>query len=232
MIAHNLAAARAHIEAAAKSVGRDPAGITLIAVSKQQPDDRIDAALAAGQRVFGENRVQEARARWEARRAQYTDLELHLIGPLQTNKVKEAVALFDAIHTLDRPKLAAALMAEMAKQGRRLTLFAEVNTGEEPQKAGLTPAALPEFLTACVRDYQLPVSGLMCIPPIHEPPALHFALLSNLAKTAALPLLSMGMSDDFETAVRCGATHIRIGTALFGVRPESRPADDGLKTAI
>lgn len=189
----------------------------MVAVSKMQPDDRVDEILAAGQRVFGENRVQEATSRWAARRALYPDLELHLIGPLQTNKVREAVALFDVIQTLDRVRLADALCAEMTAQGRHLPCFIQVNTGDEAQKAGVAIDALPDLL-AHARGIGLKITGLMAIPPLHEPPALHFALLKKLARQHKLPHLSMGMSSDFEKAVALGATHIRIGSALFGGR--------------
>lgn len=189
----------------------------LVAVSKMQPDDRVDALLAAGQRVFGENRVQEAQARWTARRALYPDLQLHLIGPLQTNKVRDAVALFDVIQTLDRVRLADALRAEMEAQGRHLPCFIQVNTGDEEQKAGVAIDALPALL-GHARGIGLNVTGLMAIPPVDEPPALHFALLKKLAAQHNLPHLSMGMSSDFEKAVALGATHVRIGSALFGAR--------------
>ncbi|MGZ9108873.1 MAG: YggS family pyridoxal phosphate-dependent enzyme [Micavibrio sp.] len=189
----------------------------LVAVSKQQPDARIDAALLAGQRVFGENRVQEAGERWTHRRAVYPDLSLHLIGPLQTNKVAEAVALFDVIETIDRIKLADALKAEMDKQGKTLNCFIQVNTGGEDQKAGVSLSEFPALLAHC-RKVGLNVDGLMCIPPVDEPPALHFALLKKLAAEWDLKNLSMGMSGDFEKAVMLGATHVRIGSAVFGAR--------------
>ena len=204
------------IAAAAKACGRDPAGIELVAVSKQQPWDRIAPILAAGQRVFGENRVQEAHARWADRRE---GLELRLIGPLQTNKVREAVALFDVIETLDRERLAAALATELDRQARRPRLFVQVNTGEEPQKAGVAPRAADAFIAMCARDHGLRIDGLMCIPPEDEPPAPHFALLAKIAARNGLAGLSMGMSADFEIAIRHGATSVRIGSALFGDRP-------------
>ncbi len=207
-VAGKLAAIRARL----------PPGTTLVAVSKTQPDDRIEAALAAGQRVFGENRVQEAVARWAHRRPAYPDLSLHLIGPLQTNKVREAVALFDVIQTLDRPKLAAALAAEFARTGRRLPCFVQVNTGEEPQKAGVAPAAAEAFVADCRDRLGLPVEGLMCIPPADQPAAPHFMLLGEIARRCGLAALSMGMSGDWETALRLGATHVRIGSAIFGER--------------
>jgi pyridoxal phosphate enzyme (YggS family) len=214
-----LASVRREIREAAEAAGRAAGTVTLVAVSKTQPVARLEAALAAGQRVFGENRVQEAAAKWPALRSRHPDLELHLIGPLQTNKVREAVALFDVIETLDRPKLAAALAAEMALSGRRPRCYLEVNTGEEVQKAGVNPADLEALLTTCRDQYRLPVTGLMAIPPQNEDPALHFALLADLARRHGLPEISMGMSSDFPLAVRFGATHVRIGTALFGVRP-------------
>lgn len=192
--------------------------VALIAVSKMQPEEKIREALDAGQRLFGENRVQEAIRHWSALRADYPDLELHLIGPLQTNKVKDAVALFDVIQTVDREKLARALAAEMKKQNRPLPCFIEVNTGGEEQKAGIAPEALPEFLKLCRETCGLNITGLMCIPPLNDPPALHFALLKKLANENGLKNLSMGMSGDFEKALKLGATHIRLGTAIFGER--------------
>lgn len=208
----------ARVDAAAVGAGRSASDIVLVAVSKQQPDERIDAALAAGQRVFGENRVQEAAARWSERRARITDLSLRLIGPLQSNKAREAAELFDAIDVLDRPKLAAALADAAQKLGRCPDILIQVNTGEEPQKAGCTPAEADLFIKAAREDYGLPVRGLMCIPPLGESPALHFALLAKLAARNGLTELSMGMSDDFEAAIRFGATQVRVGSALFGVR--------------
>jgi PLP dependent protein len=197
---------------------RIKSGVTLVAVSKVQPDSRIVAALAAGQRVFGENRVQEAQERWTNRRASFPDLRLHLIGPLQSNKVADAVVLFDVIETLDRPKLAAALGA-LAKAGAKLpVLLVQVNTGEEPQKAGIAPCDLAAFLDECQQVHGLTIEGLMCIPPIDEHPAMHFALLEKLAKRHSLKTLSMGMSDDFEVGIAFGATHVRVGSAIFGER--------------
>jgi pyridoxal phosphate enzyme (YggS family) len=204
------------IAAAARAAGRDPAGVSLVAVSKQQPDERIAAMLAAGQRTFGENRVQEAQARWANRRQ---GVELRLIGPLQTNKAREAVALFDIIETLDREKLARVLAEEMAKAGKTVRLYVQVNTGEEPQKAGVTPADADAFIAACRDAYGLTIEGLMCIPPEAEPAGPHFALLAKIAARNALSKLSMGMSNDYETAVRFGATSVRVGSALFGARP-------------
>ncbi|HEY1615911.1 MAG TPA: YggS family pyridoxal phosphate-dependent enzyme [Rhizomicrobium sp.] len=205
--------------AAARKAARAPAGATtLVAVSKTFEGARIRPVLAAGQRVFGENRVQEAERKWPELRAEFPDSELHLIGPLQSNKVREAVALFDAIHALDRPKLAHALQAEIARTGRAPTLFIQVNTGEEPQKAGVIPTDAASFVALCRDSLGLPVKGLMCIPPHDEPPAPHFALLAKIAHEQGLPLLSMGMSADFETAIRFGATHVRVGSAIFGAR--------------
>lgn len=218
-IAARRASLLARIEAAARSAGREPDAVTLVAVSKRQPNDRIEAALAAGQRVFGENRVQEALARWGARRALRSDLRLRLIGPLQSNKAAEAFGLFDAIETLDRPKLAAALAELVQKHGRSPELFVQVNTGEEAQKAGIAPGEADAFIKAARESYGLPIAGLMCIPPADEEPAMHFALLAKIAARNGLAGLSMGMSEDFETAVRFGATHVRVGSALFGARP-------------
>jgi pyridoxal phosphate enzyme (YggS family) len=206
----------AAIDAAARAAGRDPAAVTLTAVSKQQPWPRVAAALAAGQRVFGENRVQEAAERW---REQRQGVELRLIGPLQSNKSREALRLFDVIETLDRPRLARALADEIAAAGSAPKLLVQVNTGEEPQKSGVAPAEVDAFVAACRIDYGLTVSGLMCIPPADEPPGPHFALLAKLAARNGLSQLSMGMSADFETAIRFGATHVRVGSALFGARP-------------
>lgn len=189
----------------------------LVAVTKTQPEAAIADILATGQRVFGENRVQEAEARWAGRRGAYPDLELHLIGPLQTNKAEDAVRLFDVIETLDRPKLADALVKAMAKVGRALPVLIQVNTGEEPQKAGVAPSDVQELLQYA-RDKGLEVQGLMCIPPVDEPAGPHFALLADLAKSLGLSVLSMGMSSDYVTAARFGSTHVRVGSALFGAR--------------
>ncbi len=218
-VAANLAAVRARIDAAARAAGREPREISLVAVGKLQPRERVDAALGAGHRVFGENRVQEAAAKFPPLKADHADLVLHLIGPLQTNKVRDAVRLFDVIETLDRPKLARALAAEMAKTGRRPTCFIQVNTGEEPQKAGVAPGEADRLIGLARDDLGLPVEGLMCIPPLDEEPALHFAFLREIARRNALGSLSMGMTVDFETAVAFGATHLRVGTAIFGPRP-------------
>jgi hypothetical protein len=208
----------ARIEAAALAAGRSARDVKLVAVSKQQPDDRIDAMLATGQRVFGENRVQEAEARWLERRTPFPDLELRLIGPLQSNKAEDAAALFDAIDSVDRPKLAEALARAVQKLGRCPTLLVQVNTGEEPQKAGVLPTEADAFVQRARVEYGLVVSGLMCIPPLDEPAAPHFALLAKIAARNGLKELSMGMSDDFETAIRFGATQVRVGSALFGPR--------------
>jgi pyridoxal phosphate enzyme (YggS family) len=223
MPAFDPAAARAallqRIATAARGAGREPSEITLTAVSKQQPWPAVEPVLAAGQRVFGENRVQEAEARW-AERAERPELELRLIGPLQTNKAAEACALFDVIESLDRPKLAKALAEVRAKTGRPLPrLLVQVNTGEEPQKAGVRPVDADLFLQEARGTYGLEIEGLMCIPPQDEEPAPHFALLRKIARRNGLSALSMGMSEDFETAIRFGATHVRIGSALFGARP-------------
>ncbi|NWG53566.1 MAG: YggS family pyridoxal phosphate-dependent enzyme [Hydrogenophilaceae bacterium] len=206
------------IAAAARKAGRDPGAIALVAVSKQQPDDRVDAVLSTGQRLFGENRVQEAKARWRARRELYPDLRLRLIGPLQTNKAADAVAFFDAIDSLDREKLARALADAAQKQGRCPEILIQVNTGEEPQKAGVPPSDADAFIRAARETYALPIKGLMCIPPVEEEPAMHFALLAKIAARNGLSQLSMGMSDDYETAIRFGATQVRVGSALFGPR--------------
>jgi len=216
-LADRLAAVRAAIADAARQAGRAADAVALVAVTKTQPLATVRAAIALGQRVFGENRVQEAQAKYAALKAERPDLELHLIGPLQTNKAKEAVALFDAIETLDRPKLAEALAAEMARRGRRPRCFIQINTGEEPQKAGIAPEDADAFIAEC-RKLDLPVEGLMCIPPQDETPALHFALLREIARRNGLARLSMGMSADFAAAIRLGATHVRIGTAIFGDR--------------
>jgi PLP dependent protein len=217
-LAANLSKIRARITQAAQSADRKPDAITLIAVAKTFGADAAEEALAAGQRVFGENRVQEALAKYPALRAAHPDIELHLIGPLQTNKVKEAVAAFDAIHTVDRPKLAAALAGEIARTGKRPSLFVQVNTGSEPQKAGVLPDAADAFLAECREVHGLAIAGLMCIPPVADVPAPHFTFLGEIAKRNGLAALSMGMSGDFETAIALGATHIRVGSAIFGAR--------------
>ena len=216
--AARLAEIRAKIAAAARAAGRNPAEVSLIAVSKTHGAERVRELLAAGQRVFAENRVQEAEGKYPALKAEFPDLELHLIGPLQTNKAREAVALFDVIQSLDREKLAGTLAKEMARVGRRPDCYIQVNTGEEEQKAGISPGDLDAFAASCRDSHKLPVVGLMCIPPLDEEPALHFALLAKLAARLGLEKISMGMSADYETAVRLGATHVRVGTALFGSR--------------
>ena len=209
---------RAEITRACKDAGRDPASVTLVAVSKTFGAAAIAPAISAGQRVFGENRVQEAKAKWPPLMAKHPGLELHLIGPLQSNKAKEAVALFDAIHSVDRASLCEALAKEIGKQGRSPALFVQVNTGAEPQKAGVLPEEADAFLKACHDSYGLTISGLMCIPPADEAPAPHFALLATIAKHNGLKLLSMGMSADFASAIAMGATHVRVGSAIFGGR--------------
>lgn len=209
---------RARIDKAAREAGRDPAEVTLVAISKVQPLDRVEGVLQAGHRVFGENRVQEAAGKWPDFRERYFDVELHLVGPLQTNKVRQALDLFDAIHSVDREKLARKLADGFAETGRPLPCFIQVNTGEEPQKAGCLPADVDTFIKQCRHDYGLPVEGLMCIPPLDEEPSLHFALLAKIAERNGLSGLSMGMSGDFERAIALGATHVRIGSAIFGER--------------
>lgn len=205
---------RKRIEAAA--LGRP---VTLVAVSKTFGADQILPVLEADQRVFGENRVQEAKAKWPALKQRFPDIELHLIGPLQTNKAADAVALFDCIESLDRPKLARILAAEMKKQNRQPKLFVQINTGHEPQKAGIAPEQAVSFINRCKQEFGLIISGLMCIPPEDQDPIPHFKLLKQFAGEAGLSQLSMGMSGDFETAIRAGATHVRIGSAIFGARP-------------
>ena len=213
-----LADVRSRIAAALARAGRPADAVTLVAVSKVQPLDRIEAVLAAGQRVFGENRVQEAEGKWPPLRARFPGTELHLVGPLQSNKLARALELFDAIHSLDRDSLARKLAAAVQARGACPTLFLQVNTGREPQKAGVDPDALATLLAACRATYDIPVSGLMCIPPADADPVPHFRLLADLAARHGLAGLSMGMSGDFETAVAHGATHVRIGSALFGDR--------------
>ncbi|MDA5192444.1 YggS family pyridoxal phosphate-dependent enzyme [Govanella unica] len=214
----NLAQVKTAIAKAAHAAGRNADDVTLVAVSKTHDADAILPALKAGQLVFGENRVQEAQAKWPALRALYPAIELHLIGPLQSNKVPEAVATFDVIESLDREKLARALATEFTKQGVSRPCYIQVNTGGEDQKAGVTPRATDAFIKLCRDDLGLPVVGLMCIPPVHEEPAPHFALLRKIAARNGLTTLSMGMSGDFESAIALGATHVRIGTAIFGSR--------------
>jgi pyridoxal phosphate enzyme (YggS family) len=216
--AERLATVRREIAAACREAGRAPDTVTLVAVSKTFGAPAIEPVIAAGHTIFGENRVQEAKAKWPALQQRHPGLELHLVGSLQSNKAKEAVALFDAIHSVDRPSLCEALAKEIAKQRRRPTLFAEVNTGAEPQKAGVLPEDVDGFLKACRDSYGLVIAGLMCIPPADEPPAPHFALTGKIARRNGLRLLSMGMSADFKTAIEFGATHVRVGTAVFGER--------------
>ncbi|PWR20514.1 YggS family pyridoxal phosphate-dependent enzyme [Zavarzinia compransoris] len=217
-LADRLRHVETRIAKAARGIGRDPAAVTLIAVSKTHDAAAVEAALAAGQRVFGENRVQEAEGKFPALKAAFPDLELHLIGPLQTNKAKDAVALFDVIESVDRERLAAAIAAASAKLGRRPRCFIQVNTGEEDQKAGCRPAEADALIALCRDTHGLDVAGLMCIPPVGDEPSLHFALLAKIAKRNGLKELSMGMSGDYEVAVRLGATQVRVGTAIFGQR--------------
>ena len=209
---------KSRIAAAEVAVNRQSGSAHLIAVSKTYFAADIEPVLQTGHRVFGENRVQEAMQKWPDLKARYAGIELHLIGPLQSNKAKEAVALFDCIHTIDRPKIAQAIAAECAKQGRRLKLFVQVNTGEEPQKAGIAPKETAAFVAMCRDDLKLEIAGLMCIPPVEEEAAVHFAFLAKQAKELGLSSLSMGMSADFETAIAFGATHVRVGSAIFGAR--------------
>ena len=216
--ADHLAEVQGRIAEAAKAAGRLPNEITLVAVSKTHGPERVRELLEVGHRVFGENRVQEAQEKFPALKEAYPDLELHLIGPLQTNKARDAVALFDVIQSVDRERLAASLAKEMERLGKRPTCFVQVNTGEEGQKAGVLPADVDAFVAACRDVHKLPVVGLMCIPPVGEEAALHFALLAKMAKRNGLGQISMGMSADYETAVRLGATHVRVGSALFGAR--------------
>ena len=217
-IAAKLAEVRGKIAAAAREAGRDPQEVALVAVSKTHPAAAVEAALAAGQTVFGENRVQEAQGKFPPLKAAHPGLRLHLIGPLQTNKVKDALDLFDVIETVDRPKLARALAKEAARLGVAPDCYIQVNTGEEPQKAGIAPGEADAFIAEC-RGLGLKVAGLMCIPPVEEVPALHFAFLREIARRNGLAGLSMGMSGDYETAVRFGATLVRVGTGIFGARP-------------
>ena len=213
---------RAEIARACRDADRDPSGVTLIAVSKTFEADAIAPVIAAGQRVFGENRVQEAKRKWPPFRERHAGLELHLIGPLQSNKAKDAVALFDAIHSVDRESLCEALAKEIARQGRAPLLFAQVNTGAEPQKAGVLPEDTDDFLRAARERHALTISGLMCIPPVDEPAGPHFALTATIARRNGLQLLSMGMSADFATAIAFGATHVRVGSAIFGTRENQK----------
>lgn len=218
MAHEGLRKVRAGVADAARAAGRTPESVTLITVSKTFGGADIEPVIAAGQRVFGENRVQEAKAKWPALRAKWPDLELHLIGPLQSNKTAEAVELFDAIHTIDRPKIAAAIAAEMRRQDKSLMLFVQVNTGREPQKAGIDPDLTDAFLADCRDRHGLNIAGLMCIPPVAADPKPHFEMLAELARRNGLLLLSMGMSSDYSAAIACGATHVRVGSAIFGTR--------------
>jgi hypothetical protein len=223
-----LETVRAGIARACKDAGRDPAEVTLVAVSKTFPPEAIEPVIEAGQRVFGENRVQESKGKWPALMEKHPGIELHLIGPLQSNKAKEAVAMFNAIHSVDRASLCQALSKEIAAQGRTPTLFVQINTGAEPQKAGVLPQDADAFLKDCKDKYGLTISGLMCIPPVEEAAGPHFALTAKIARRNGLKLLSMGMSADFGDAVALGATHVRVGSAIFGNRPplSSRPNED------
>src|SRR5713226_1486030 len=215
---NGLAAVEQEIARACKQARRDLASVTLIAVSKTFDAGAITPVIEAGQRVFGENRVQEAKAKWPGLMSAYPGLALHLIGPLQSNKAKEAVALFDAIHSVDRPSICEALAKEIKSQGRSPELFVQLNTGEEPQKAGIAPSEADAFIASCREKYGLPISGLMCIPPVNEAPAPHFALTAKIAARNGLKNLSMGMSADFAIAIQMGATHVRVGSAIFGHR--------------
>lgn len=217
-IEHRLADVQAAISSAATKSRRDPKSVALIAVSKTFEALEIQPAINAGQRVFGENRVQEAQGKWPELRTAYPDIKLHLIGPLQSNKAADAVALFDAIHTIDRPKIAKAIADEMRKQNKQMQLFVQVNTGEELQKAGVMPSDAKAFVATCRNALGLNIAGLMCIPPVEEEPAVHFAFLAKLADELGLSGLSMGMSGDYETAISFGATHVRVGSAIFGSR--------------
>jgi pyridoxal phosphate enzyme (YggS family) len=216
--AHNLAEVLAAIRRAEADHGRAPGSVQLVAVSKTVPAEGILPALEAGQRLFGENYVQESAGKWPALRERFSGVELHLIGPLQSNKAREAVALFDVIHSLDRPSLAAALAKEIARAGRAPRLIVQVNTGEEPQKGGVMPGEADAFIKACRETYGLSIEGLMCIPPAEDLPSPHFALLARIAERNGLATLSMGMSADFDAAIQLGATHVRVGTAIFGTR--------------
>lgn len=214
----SIASVRAEIARACRDAGRDPSEVTLIAVSKTHGAEQIEPIIAAGQRVFGENRVQEAKTKWPPLIERHAGLALHLIGPLQSNKAKDAVALFDAIHSVDRASLCEALAKEIARQARRPALFVQVNTGAEPQKAGVLPQDTDGFIKMCRAKFDLAISGLMCIPPLEEAPGPHFALTAKIARRNGLKLLSMGMSADFAAAISLGATHVRVGSAIFGAR--------------
>ena len=220
-IAARLRLVEEEVVLAARAANRDAKSIRLVAVTKTVPPELIEQAIAAGQRLFGENRVQEAAAKWPDLRERHASIELHLVGPLQSNKVREAVALFDVIETVDRPKLARALAEEMVRAGKRPRLFVQVNTGEEEQKAGVLPADADAFIALCRDAFGLVIDGLMCIPPLDEEPAMHFALLAKIAARVGVKDLSMGMSGDFVRAIPFGATYVRVGTAIFGDRPAS-----------
>jgi pyridoxal phosphate enzyme (YggS family) len=217
-VATGLATVRDEIAKACREANRDPSSVTLVAVSKTFGEDAVEQAIAAGQKTFGENRVQESKGKWPAIRARHADVALHLIGPLQSNKTKEALALFDAIHSLDRPSLCEALAKEVQKAGKQPLLFVQVNIGAEPQKAGVLPEDADAFIKQCREIYNFDVAGVMCIPPFEEAPAPHFALTAKIAERNGLKLLSMGMSADFTTAIAFGATHVRVGSAIFGSR--------------
>lgn len=221
-VAANLKKVQGKISEAAVAAGRPADAVTLVAVPKTFPVEHIRPALIAGHRVFGENRVQETAEKWPELRAEFPDTALHLIGPLQTNKVRDAVALFDVIETVDRPKLAAALRREFDKAGRAPDCYVEVNTGAEAQKSGVPPDDADAFIDLCRGEHNLPIKGLMCLPPHGQDPAPHFKLLADIAQRNGLPVLSMGMTADFETAIACGATHVRVGTAIFGQRTPRR----------
>jgi pyridoxal phosphate enzyme (YggS family) len=223
--AQRLAAVRHEIAATCREAGREPATVTLVAIAKTFAPEAVEPIIAAGQRVFGENRVQEAKAKWPALKARHPGLGLHLVGPLQSNKARDAVALFDAIHAVDRASLCVALAKEIERQGRQPLLFVEINTGSEPQKSGVVPEKADDFIRACRGTYGLDIGGLMCIPPFDEAPAPHFALLAKIAQRNGLKFLSMGMSADFGLAIRFGATHVRVGTAIFGARAGRGMAD-------
>jgi pyridoxal phosphate enzyme (YggS family) len=217
-VTSSLPAVMRDVANAARRAGRDPASVKLIAVSKTVPEQTVEEAIGLGQRRFGENRVQEAKAKWPTLEERYPDLELHLVGPLQSNKVRDAVQLFDVIHSVDRPKIAVALAEEMKRAGIHPRLLMQVNTGEEPQKAGVLPGETDAFVARCRDEYGLVIEGLMCIPPFDEEPSMHFALLAKIAARLELKELSMGMSGDFEKAIAFGATYVRVGTAIFGAR--------------
>jgi PLP dependent protein len=217
-VTSSLTAVMRDIADAARRAGRDPQSVKLIAVSKTVPEQAVEEAIGLGQRRFGENRVQEAKAKWPALKERHPDLELHLVGPLQSNKVRDAIELFDVIESVDRPKIAAALADEMKRTGKAPRLLVQVNTGEEPQKAGVMPGETDAFVARCRDEYGLVIEGLMCIPPFDEEPAMHFALLAKIAARLGLKELSMGMSGDFAKAIAFGATYVRIGTAIFGAR--------------